>query len=293
MSRGLGGGALMGLANLVPGISGGTMLLAAGVYPQCIAALAQVSKLRLERSGLALLISIAGSAGLIALLFAGVVKGLVVEYRWVMFSLFLGSTLGGVPVLRNLLGRPDAKSLVGAATGLAGMLVTAALPAAPATTSGASTTALFLAGLGAAAAMLLPGLSGGYLLVLSGQYLAILGAVDGIKQGLVHGAGPQWLEMAASCGILLPVALGAVLAVVVVSRLIQYLLRRQRSLTLGLLLGLLLGAVVGLWPFRTATIPARMALPDAPQAIASLSLVVCGFLVTCAIARIGNSRNSA
>lgn len=293
MSRGLGGGALMGLANLVPGISGGTMLLAAGVYPQCIAALVQVSKLRLERNGLALLSSIAGSACLIALLFAGVVKGLVVEYRWVMFSLFLGSTLGGVPVLWNLLGSPDRRSLVGIATGLAGMVVTAVLPAAPATTAGPSTTTLFLAGLAATAAMLLPGLSGAYLLVLSGQYVTILGAVDGIKQGLFHESGPQWVEMAASCGILVPVALGAVLAVVVVSRLIEYLLRRQRSLTLGFLLGLLLGAVLGLWPFQTVTAPAQLSLPSAPQAIASLGLIVCGFLVTCAIAHIGNGRNSS
>ena len=96
-ARGIVGGLLMGLANLVPGISGGTMLLAAGVYPNFISAIAEVTTLRFKARSLVVLATIAGSAGLAILLGAGAMKTLVVEERWMMYSLFIGLTLGGIP----------------------------------------------------------------------------------------------------------------------------------------------------------------------------------------------------
>ena len=93
------GGALMGLANLVPGISGGTMLLAAGIYPRFIQALAELSGLRFRKSSF-IVLGLVGVAGTGAILLgAGTVKDAVVEHRWAMYSLFIGLTLGGVPVL--------------------------------------------------------------------------------------------------------------------------------------------------------------------------------------------------
>lgn len=293
LARTMAGGFLMGLANLVPGISGGTMLLAAGVYPQCIEALARWSKLRPNRDAVVTLAAVGASAGLTVLLLAGAVKGLVVDHRWAMYSLFLGSTLGGVPVLWKLLGQLDARSVSGALAGLAAMAAITWFPAAPATAAGGSAPALFLAGLGAVAAMLLPGLSGGYLLVLSGQYVAILGAVDGIKAGLVHEAGPQWPDLVAAGKVLAPVAAGGLLALAVVSTVLQVLLRQQRALVLGLLLGLLLGAVLGLWPFRTDAQPPALTLPGAAQAAGSLALALGGYVLTWAIARLGDGRDGA
>ena len=88
----------MGLANLVPGISGGTMLLAAGVYPQFIEGIAEVTTLRFRARNLALLGAIGGAAAIGIVSLAGLIKGLVIDHRWAMFSLFIGLTLGGVPV---------------------------------------------------------------------------------------------------------------------------------------------------------------------------------------------------
>ena len=86
------GGVLMGLANLVPGISGGTMLLAAGVYPAFIEAIAEVTTLRFRLRSVILLGTVVAAAGLAILLLAGLVRTLVIEQRWVMFSLFIGLT---------------------------------------------------------------------------------------------------------------------------------------------------------------------------------------------------------
>lgn len=89
--RGCLGGVLMGLANLVPGISGGTMLLAAGVYPAFIAGIAEISTLRFRTRSIVSLASIVLAAVTGILLLAGTMKELVTLHRWVMYSLSLAS----------------------------------------------------------------------------------------------------------------------------------------------------------------------------------------------------------
>ena len=281
LARSLAGGALMGLANLVPGISGGTMLLAVGVYPQCIEAVAKLATLRPDRNAVAVVAAVASSAALILLLLAGPVRDLVVGHRWVMYSIFLGSTLGGVPVLWRLMGRLDQSSVLGGIAGLALTVGTAAVPAV-----GSSALVLFLVGLGAFAAMLLPGLSGGYLLVLSGQYVPILDAVDGLKSAVLDFGGRQWLGLSESVRVLAPFAVGGLVALAGVSSLIRFLLRQQRSLILGFLLGLVAGAVLGLWPFSAEG--SGSVIPSLGQGMAAICLTTAAFLGIRAIARLGD-----
>ena len=275
----------MGLANLVPGVSGGTMLLAAGVYPQCVDALARVTTLRPDRQSVALLLTVAGSAALVILLLAGIVKSLVVEHRWAMYSLFLGSTLGGIPVLWRLIGKPDLRTWTGTGAGLATMVATSITPATVAPAGENPAVILFLAGFGAFAAMMLPGLSGAYLLVLSGQYVTILGAIEDARNSLLGAQGMQWATLTDPLAILAPFALGCLAALVGVSSLIRWLLIRQRAVTLGFLLGLLAGAVLGLWPFEADA--GGTPLPGLVEAGASIGLVTGGFLLTRAIGRSG------
>ena len=250
------GGVLMGMANLVPGISGGTMLLAAGVYPNFINAVAEVTTLRFRLRSLVSLGAIAVCAGLAIALLAGPVKSLVVEHRWIMYSLFIGLTLGGVPVVWRL-ARGDARAggrrgglIVGAVIGLSAM--SAMLLIEPGRGGGQGYALLFIAGLAGASAMVLPGVSGGYLLLLLGQYVPILGSIDRTKEAL--GAG-QYAAAAHELYVFVPVGLGVVLGIVGVSNAIRWLLRHQRQPTLGVLLGLLLGAVPGIWPFQEGVQP--------------------------------------
>lgn len=250
--RGILGGVLMGLANLVPGISGGTMLLAAGVYPGFIDGIAEVSTLRFRRRSIALLAAIIGSAGLAILLLAGVVREGVILHRWLMYSAFIGLTLGGIPLIWRL-ARPATPGLWGAAAVALCVMIAMASGSADSGGSGTSTALLFVSGLAGASAMILPGVSGGYLLLLLGQYETILGGIDQLKQGLVGGGGVDALS--AAIGVVLPVGLGVVVGVVGVSNALRWLLRRYQKATLGALLGLLVGAVVGLWPFQEPRAP--------------------------------------
>jgi putative membrane protein len=252
--RGLLGGALMGLANLVPGISGGTMLLAAGVYPSFINAIADVTTLRFERRSLVVLATIGGAAVLAIGLLAGPTRTLVLEQRPLMYSFFIGLTLGGLPLVWRLAQPVNRSVWLGAAAAFAVMVVMA-LGAGSGGGGQDSVALLVLSGLAGASAMILPGISGGYLLLLLGQYEPILGAIDALKQGLI---GPKGFDPALiidSMGVVIPVGIGVVLGIVGVSNALRFLLERYEKATLGVLLGLLLGAVVGLYPFQEAVPP--------------------------------------
>jgi putative membrane protein len=256
--RGTIGGTLMGLANLVPGISGGTMLLAAGVYPSFIAAIAEVTTLRFRPRSVLLLGTIVATAALGILLLAGTVKMLVVEHRWIMYSLFIGLTLGGVPLVWRM-ARPVSPSVgIGAAVAFALMLAMALTGTGAGADAGRNALLIFLAGVAASSAMILPGVSGGYLLLLLGQYESILGTVDQLKVGLLGdgvGAAPDFALILDAMHVVIPLGVGIVAGVVGVSNLLRWLLRRYEKATLGALLGLLFGAVVGLWPFQQAHAP--------------------------------------
>ncbi|MCA9754365.1 MAG: DUF368 domain-containing protein [Candidatus Eisenbacteria bacterium] len=254
--RALVGGILMGLANLVPGISGGTMLLASGIYPRFIAAIAELSTLRFRVRSVLVLGVVVVAAVLGVVLFAGTVKDLVVERRWVMYSLFIGLTLGGVPIVWRL-ARPITPGVWGGAiVGFLAMVgITVAQMSGTGVSSGGDGSFLKhgLAGLAGASAMILPGISGGYLLLLMNEYIPILSAIDAVKVAL------QARDIGAALGpglsVVLPVGIGVVLGVVGVSNLLRYLLARFSKPTLGALLGLLVGAVVGLWPFQRPISP--------------------------------------
>jgi len=311
LGRSIFGGALMGLANLVPGISGGTMLLAAGVYPKFISAVAEITTFRFRFRSLLVLCCVGFAAALCVLIFAGFLKDLVVNQRWIMFSLFIGLTLGGLPIVYRLAAPLDLKVVVSALAAFALMAGFAVLQELGYVAGGNSNFfTLILAGLAGASAMILPGLSGGYILLLMGQYVPILGAVEQFKEALSERDFSAAWQPAIT--VIVPVGIGVVIGIVAISNLLKYLLKHQPKATLGVLLGLLLGSVVSLWPFKEyyqpelgQTVkgevvssknideidevdwPTRRFSPSVVQAGCSLGLIGIGIAVTLAVGKIG------
>jgi putative membrane protein len=310
------GGALMGLANLVPGISGGTMLLAAGIYPRFIQALADLSGLRLRKSSFLVLGLVGVAAAVAILLGAGPVKDAVVEHRWAMYSLFIGLTLGGVPVLWQM-ARPANRSFwVGAIAGLVAMAALAWLQICG-TSAGDNregVVMMFVAGVAGASAMILPGVSGGYLLLVLGVYVPVLSAVDALKDAIkirdLASASDPILD------VVLPVGIGVAIGVLLISNLIKVVLERYEQPTLGVLMGLLVGAVFGLWPFQEGVAPrvgemfkgqvltaerltelapdkypTEFFPPTFTDLMMAVGLLGAGYMVTTLIAHIGGTRS--
>jgi putative membrane protein len=306
----------MGLANLVPGISGGTMLVAAGVYTRFIDAVSDLTRLRFKSREIILLATIIGGAGAALVGLSGPVKSAVINDRWVMYSLFIGLTLGGLPLLLRK-ARPLRPSVwVGAVAGVVAMSALAVAQSLGTGQGGPGDSGwlmLFIAGVAGASAMILPGVSGAYLLLVLGQYLAILGAIDRAKDALSAGdIAPAMDELA----VFIPVGLGVLAGIAVVSNLLRYLLHKHEKPTLGVLIGLLVGSVVGLWPFQatvepvpgetviknrlvteenlaefdTEDYPTELFAPSALQVGGSVALIGAGFGATLLIARLGRER---
>jgi putative membrane protein len=309
------GGLLMGLANLVPGISGGTMLLASGIYPDFVKSIAAITTLRFRLRSILVLGCVVAAAALAILFWAGPVKNLVVDHRWIMYSLFIGLTLGGVPLVWRMLGGSSRSVWIGFAAGFLTMSAMAFMPITSFTSSSgnAGYIMLFIAGIVGASAMILPGISGGYLLLLLGQYVPILSAIDSFKEALKNGDFSTAFEVTLFSGV--PVGLGVVLGVLCVSNLIRIFLDRYRKPTLGVLLGLLLGAVIGLWPFQQGVrpkvgdtvkgqvlnvemleelkpenYPTEYFHPTGIQIGSSILILLAGFGITTAISRLGREK---
>lgn len=238
------GGFLMGLANLVPGVSGGTMILAIGLYDRFIGTVAAVTRLKLSRDVVLFLGLLVLGLAVAILGVSGPAVWLVTEHRWIAYSLFVGMTLGGVPALLGYVRGGGASGVVGTVVGFAAMVALAFLLAG--TPLPHTKVVFFAAGAAAAASMILPGVSGSYLLLVFGLYDVVIGSVR-----------PSELSEspAESLAILVPVGLGALVGIAVLSNVLKSVLTRYPASSHGVLLGLLLGSVVGLWPFQEARHP--------------------------------------
>lgn len=241
-------GVLMGLANLVPGISGGTMLVAAGVYRRFIDAVSDVSRLRFRVDALMVLAAVCLGAGLAIAAGSGVISMALTESRWAAYSLFIGLTMGGAPVLWKMLRPINARAVVSLVIGFAAMLAIVFLQSDDAGSNAGSAGGfmLALAGAAAASAMILPGVSGAYLLLLLGAYETIINSI----KDTVHAAASFDIPgVFDQMGIIIPVGIGVLVGVVGVSNLLRIVLHRYEKATIAFLLGLLLAAPAGLYPF--------------------------------------------
>lgn len=310
-------GVMMGLANLVPGISGGTMLVACGVYRRFIDAVSDVTRLRLTRPAVLLLCVILVGAVVSIGGLARVIHWALVEHRWVMYSLFIGLTLGGAPILWKLARPVRGEVWAGIGAGALVMGVLVYLQESGAGGGGfAGPVWLFVGGVAGASAMILPGVSGAFLLLLLGQYEPIITAIKDTISALTAG---DIAGVLAQMWVVVPVGLGVVVGIVGVSNLLKWVMHRYERPTLGVLLGLLLAAPAGLYPFREGVPPAlgdtvkgelvtaenldemrdpasakdwaqRAYRPGGVQVAGGMALIGLGFGATVLISRLGRDR---
>ncbi|NNK63968.1 MAG: DUF368 domain-containing protein [Gemmatimonadetes bacterium] len=233
------GGVLMGLANLVPGVSGGTMILALGLYDRFIESVADVARLRLNLRSVTFIAILAVGLAVAIIGLATPAVWLVTEHRWLAYSLFIGMTLGGVPLLWKIVRPLNGATIASIVLGFAAMAALAF--GLQATVLPSTAPVLVAAGAFAASSMILPGVSGSYILLIMGLYDRVVGSVR-----------PASLQadLWGSMEVIVPVGIGAVLGIGLLSNLLRALLERFERPSHGFLLGLLVGSVLGLWPFQ-------------------------------------------
>jgi putative membrane protein len=280
-------GLLMGGADVVPGVSGGTVALIVGIYERLI------RSIRLGASALlrGVRLDFAGSRQrfgevewrLILPLGAGIATALVIGARIIpplletqrepVFAIFFGLILGSVVVpLRRIerVGWGELALIAGAAVGA---FVVVGLP--PREIADPPLIYVFVAAAIAICAMILPGVSGAFLLLVMGIYRPTLDAVTALNL-------PYVLTFMA----------GAVIGLGSFARVLEWLLVHRHSMTMAALTGLMIGGVRALWPWQTEDRAVLMP-PDVAAALIMAMLAAVGFIAVLLLVRAGGSRVAA
>ena len=246
-------GAAMGAANVIPGVSGGTVAFVFGIYERLIHAIksCDVTAIKLLFSGrfnefarridfrflfclgLGVLVSIVSLAKLLKLLLA--------DHPVLVFAFFFGLILASVYFVGKRVSRWRMASLVALLLGSGIALAIAFLSPA---SENANPLYLVLCGVVAMASMIIPGLSGSFVLLLMGNYQLVM--IDSVAK-------LTSLDTSA-LRILIPVGIGAVLGLVALSHLLAWIFKRFHDIAVALLTGFVAGSLLIIWPWKTAVI---------------------------------------
>lgn len=240
-------GMVIGLANIIPGVSGGTMMVSMGIYDTLIHCITHLFK-EFKKSVLTLLPYAVGMVLAIGgLSFA--LKWAFAVYPLPTNTLFIGLILGGLPaILRQVKGKK--KGAVGAVLFVVFFALIIVMQifqsehVATITLSFGEVIKLFMLGAVASATMVIPGVSGSMILKLLGYYEPVVTvAIPGLISGLAHG---DWAAIGANVGILLPFGLGIVVGIFAIAKLIEVLLARWEGQTYCAILGLVTASPVAI-----------------------------------------------
>lgn len=277
-------GIAMGSADLVPGVSGGTMAFILGIYEELLTTVKSFNikflklllsfelKKALEHVNYKFLLSLLSGLVVALLSLAHLISWLLEYHPVPLFAFFFGLVLASIVSVSSHI-RWNIPMFITFIAGTAVAYFTVRLvpidmPNDPLTLFWCSSIAIM--------AMVLPGISGSFILFILGQYKYILNAVKSFD-----------------IVTLLPVAAGIIVGIMLFARLLTWLLKHFKNITITLLVGFMMGSLWKIWPFRevleTAVkpngeiIPIRetIVLPDLGTGTFWLSLGLCiiGFLI--------------
>ncbi len=311
-------GFCMGCADVIPGVSGGTMALILGIYERLIHSIrlmdvrlfgllfrkdfwvALIKGLYTEAAtGDEELVRRVKAAHFLAFLVLGILLAVVAAARAIKYSMhthpvptnafFFGLVLISIRVPFKHMRRVDAWPLGAAAVFAVMTYIVVGLELIQGTSDPAYWY-LFVCGAIAISAMILPGISGAFFLLLLGVYQPVLSAVD----RLVH---EQHL---ASAIPLLVLICGIVVGVIVFSRVLHWFLSNHHDATMGALVGLMLGSLRVLWPFKEAMDPRAHGAPSNrlpvvdggldPNLWPALGTLAAGIIIVLILERLGDKQ---
>ena len=236
-------GIAVGIANVIPGVSGGTIAVVFGVYSELIGAASL--DIKTIKTNFKIYLCLFGGMGLGILLFARLFKLVYEKFPVQTNFFFVGLIVGSIFIIFELVREKGKESTFTKAfkilwffIGLGIMLAlyffkgaAASSTAAVETLSLGSFIFLFLAGFAGAAAMIIPGISGSFLLLIMGAYYTVIKAVTDFN-----------------IPVLIPVGLGVLAGIILSARLIGFLMEKFPKITYAFILGLVAGSIRHMLP---------------------------------------------
>jgi putative membrane protein len=242
-------GAAMGIAEVIPGVSGGTIAFITGIYERLLDAIKMINPSLLKtwkKEGFrAVLVKM--DAFFLMKLFGGMVLGFVVGLKVIVslleshpvhiWSFFFGLIIASVPIVGKQVKKWGGLEIVMLVFGAA--LVYWITIAGPSQGS-ENLLIVFIAGIVGVSALMLPGLSGSFILLLMGMYTIIMPAISAF---LDHPFGPETT-------MLVVFGLGLLVGLFSFARLLSYTFKKYPNPTLALLTGFLIGSLNKVWPWQ-------------------------------------------
>lgn len=260
-------GMAMGISDLIPGISGGTIALLLGIYKDFISSLKSINYksfiylIRLDfkklNNQLNLCFLLPVFFGILSsiFIFSSLISFLLLDYKVLLFSFFFGliffSSIRLISSLKPTSTLDFLTVFVGLVIGLSFFFVSSL-------STSNSIFSIFLAGFIAISAMLLPGISGSYILLILGKYEFMLDSISSFN----------WSNI-------LIFSLGAITGILSFSKMIHYLLKNYYRSTIFFLSGLMMGALNKVWPWQLDN---KIVLPEGDILMPFIIFIISGII---------------
>lgn len=260
-------GMAMGISDLIPGISGGTIALLLGIYKDFISSLKSINYksfiylVRLDfkklNNQLNLCFLLPVFFGILSsiFIFSSLISFLLLDYKVLLFSFFFGliffSSIRLISSLKPTSTLDFFTVFVGLVIGLSFFFVSSL-------STSNSIFSIFLAGFIAISAMLLPGISGSYILLILGKYEFMLDSISSFN----------WINI-------LIFSLGAISGILSFSKMIHYLLKNYYRSTIFFLSGLMMGALNKVWPWQLDN---KIVLPEGDILMPFIIFIISGII---------------
>jgi putative membrane protein len=278
----------MGAADIVPGVSGGTIALVLGIYERLVASIragssALGSIVRLDFQGAmawlrkvewGFILPLGAGIGLAIIALSHLLERLLTDHAVVMAALFLGLIAGSAFIVWHLLTVRDLRRIGIIVAVTVVVFVVLGLREDTSSESAAQiadpeTWAYFLSGAVAICAMILPGISGSFILVMLGMYGPVLSAVT-----------------SRDFGSLAVFGVGAIIGLALFSQILHRALRDHYNSVMAALIGLMLGSLRVLWPWPRGVDSTALQAPD-EDVFAAIVAAVLAFVVVITIDALG------
>ena len=242
-------GACMGAADVIPGVSGGTIAFIMGIYDEFVGSIARVDseavkfllKGRLrdfwKHINGSFLLAIVAGIGVSVVSLAGLMQMLLSDFPIQTWAFFFGLIVASsIFILRGISGWKWSDGLFLVLGCVLGVVVCTLSP----TKTPDALWFIFLSGAIAICAMILPGISGSFILLILGKYQYVMGCISGLVAGE---------DFAANLLIIAVFLIGAVVGIISFSKFLHWLLARWHKETLIVLAGFIIGSLVKVWPW--------------------------------------------
>ena len=271
-------GIFMGIADAIPGVSGGTIALLLGIYEELISTISGLNinlLIDLKQNGFKsfwkklngnFLVTLIVGIGISLIFFIKISSKLLNDYPMFIWSFFLGLIIATVYVIFKLIKTWDYINIISA---FATIILSSTLSSISINSSDEiSLTYILVCGIIASSAMILPGISGSLILVIMGVYKVLIDSVNNLE-----------------ISIIFTFIIGAITGLISFSKILSWLFNNYKNLTYSIMLGLVIGSIGKVWPWKQNEM-VQLANLDM---IFSVILVIIGFFMIFIIEKLNSN----